>query len=103
MASIKLSIEELVHHATFLFGAQWRDALAAELGIPRKSLVLSLASGENISTDMTRTVVRLLEQRLEQMELEQAMLRDKISMLRDKAPARSGTSMQPRGQLQHAC
>ncbi len=99
----QISTDELVEHATFLFGAQWRDALAAELGISRRSLVISLASGEQISEDMTLSVIRLLERKLGEMEQEQGRLRDRISTLRNGEAAHTLHLMQPMGHLQHAC
>ena len=102
MAPNQLSPDELVQHATYLFGAEWRDALAAALGMSRRSLVITLASGEEIPADMALSVVRLLEQRLDEMQREQNALRERIRTLRDHSQNLSVAATQPRGQLMRA-
>ncbi len=99
----EISADEFVEYATFLFGAEWRNELPAKLGISRKSLVLSLASGEQISGNMTLSMLRLLENRLEEMKHEQALLADRINDLRGNPSTNFVPTVVQRGQLQHAC
>jgi len=103
MAPNELSTDEFVEYAAFLFGAQWRNELPAKLGISRKSLIISLASGEQIPANMTISIVGLLEERLEKMQQEQAVLKDRIRDLQGRPNSGFTSKAQPRGQLQHAC
>lgn len=103
MVSNEISAEEFVEYAIFLYGDQWRNVLPAELGISRRSLIISLASGEELPVTMTLSIVRLLEKRLEEMDRECVQLRDRIDLLRNSSSAGAIAETQVRGQLQYAC
>jgi len=103
MVPAEISADEFVEYATFLFGGEWRNELPAKLGISRKTLVLSLASGEQISENMTLSILRLLENRLEEMEREQASLKKRIKALRGNSSSRFIVQTQLQGHFQHAC
>ncbi len=103
MANAKISADEFVEYAMFLFGGEWRNALSAKLGMSRKSLVMALASGEQIPSDMTLAVLELVDQRLDEMRREQALLRDRINTLRGQPSKSPVPSAHLREQFQHAC
>ena len=103
MVAQKISADEFVEYATFLFGGEWRSVLPAKLGVPRKTLVMSLASGEQIQENMTLSILQLLEQKLEEMDQEQAMLKKRIRALRKESNATQAPLVQNWDHLQHAC
>jgi len=98
----EISAEEFVEYATFLHGTQWRDLLPVQFGMPRKTLVLTLASGEPIPQGMVESLINLLEERLQEMSHEQGQLKRRITSLRDKSGILSTFDPQSRVYFQHA-
>lgn len=103
MALDQMSADEFVDHAVYLCGDRWRNELPEMLGMSRKSLVLSLASGEDIPAELTLSLIKLIEQRLDEMAREQQRLRDRVDALRGNYGRKVISVAQPNDYFKHAC
>lgn len=56
--------DEIVEFAAQLYGDNWRNGLAENLGITRKQLVITLAAGDPVPTSITVPFRLLIEDHL---------------------------------------
>ncbi len=76
------SHEEIVEYATTLYGNDWRTLLAQNLGLTRKQLVLTLASGDPMPESITIPFLSLIEEHLRKQEETTREIKKRIMAIR---------------------
>lgn len=74
--------EEIVEYATLLYGNDWRTSLAENLGLTRKQLVRTLASGDPMPESITIPFMSLVEEHLRKQEERTRKIKKRLITIR---------------------
>jgi len=83
MQSNTLTQEELVEFSRMVYGDQWREEVSKRLNISRKSLVVTLASGEPVPESIVTPFLSLMENHLRKQEEMSIKLQKRVAEIRN--------------------